>query len=349
MGVFWCGPRQHEGGEEMAGKKQKKKSGSGALIAILVIVIVLLIGIVGFALAQSGALGGTEKEFYGVNEPAKKRGVQVTLTGYQETYGSEWNSPSTGSVYILTEFEIENTSSKDVPVSSLLSFTAYADGAESTLSMGALMENNQKQLDGSVKPGKKMKGCVGYEIPDNWKEFEIQFISDVRKDEKFKFLIEKSKVESDDSIQENQNEEEVEENQGNPEEQMPQEESADSSTEFDYEDMHVRYTGHEIGQNMAGEQTLIVYFDFTNNSAENKMFAYSFSVKAFQNGVELDSSLLFSNDACKNRDNEIQPGTTINLGEDFVLGSDRSNISLQIEPFISFTNERLMDISLQLQ
>lgn len=119
--------------------------------------------------------------------------------------------------------------------------------------------------------------------------------------------------------------------------------------EFDYENMHVKYVSHEFGQNMADEQTLIVYFEFTNNSSENKSFAYSFSAKAFQNGVELDSSLMFSNDTCKNRDNEIQPGTTITVGKDFVIGEDRSDVSLQIEPFMSFTNETLMDIGLALQ
>lgn len=151
---------------------------------------------------------------------------------------------------------------------------------------------------------------------------------------------------SSNSQDENNNESQPEESQA----QEPMEnESTESTTEFDYEDMHVRYTGHELGQNMAGEKTLIVYFDFTNNSSENKSFAYSFSAKAFQNGVELDSSLLFSNDTCKNRDNEIQPGTTVPVGVDFVLGEDMSDISLQVTPWISFTDEILMDIPLALQ
>lgn len=159
-----------------------------------------------------------------------------------------------------------------------------------------------------------------------------------------------SDVEStQDTAGENINEAQQEENQAEEPIGEPVEESAESGTEFDYEDMHVRYTGHELGQNMAGEKTLIVYFDFTNNSSENKSFAYSFSAKAFQNGVELDSSLLFSNDTCKNRDNEIQPGTTVPIGVDFVLGEDMSDVSLQIEPWISFTNETLLNIPLALQ
>lgn len=157
---------------------------------------------------------------------------------------------------------------------------------------------------------------------------------------------ESKKPASSNSQDENNNEVQPEESQA---EEPMENKSTESGTEFDYEDMHVRYTNHELGQNMAGEKTLIVYFDFTNNSSENKSFAYSFSAKAFQNGVELDASLLFSNDTCKNRDNEIQPGTTVPVGVDFVLGEDMSDISLQVTPWISFTDEILMDIPLALQ
>lgn len=122
-----------------------------------------------------------------------------------------------------------------------------------------------------------------------------------------------------------------------------------SDTEFDYDDMHVKYTGHEIGENMAGEKCLIVYFEFTNNSNENKSFIYSFTGKAFQNGVGLEDSLLFANDTCKNRDTEIQPGTTITVGKDFVLGEDMSNVTLQVTPWISVGEKILLETTLSLQ
>lgn len=194
--------------EEKKKTTKKKKKSSGGLIAVLIIIVVLLILIVGVAVFWSGAFGGTKKEIYGIGEPAKKNGVQVTLTGYQETYGSEWNASSTGNVYMLVEFEIENASKEDVAVSSLLSFTAYADGVESTLSIGALLENNQAQLDGTVASGKHMKGCVGYEVPYDWKEFEIHFNSDVWRDNKFKFVIQKSKDESTTLVEEQQTQDE---------------------------------------------------------------------------------------------------------------------------------------------
>ena len=155
-----------------------------------------------------------------------------------------------------------------------------------------------------------------------------------------------SKVEETDG---NASEEPQEEGEEGQPKKISKKEKKISDTEFDYDDMHVKYTGHEIGENMAGEKCLIVYFEFTNNSAENKSFIYSFTGKAFQNGVGLEDSLLFANDTCKNRDTEIQPGTTITVGKDFVLGEDMSNVTLQVTPWISVGEKILLETTLSLQ
>ena len=122
-----------------------------------------------------------------------------------------------------------------------------------------------------------------------------------------------------------------------------------NNTEFDYNGMHVKYVKHEILTNMAGEKCLAVYYEFTNNSDENKEFIYLFSDKVFQNGVELEASMFHVNEESKNSGKEIQPGTTITVTSGFVLGESRDSVTLQIEPWISFSDEKLMEISLSLQ
>ena len=59
-------------------------------------------------------------------------------------------------------------------VSSALSFDAYADGYSLSYSVNALMANKKTQLDGTVAPGKKIKGVIGYEVPVEWKEIEAR-------------------------------------------------------------------------------------------------------------------------------------------------------------------------------
>ena len=131
------------------------------------------------------------KDIFTVGETAEMNDVQVTLLKYSESKGSEYNKPSDGNVFLMAEFEIVNNSDSEMNVSSMLSFEAYADDYALNYSLGAITENNDTQLDGTIAAGKKMKGYIGYEVPKNWSTVEIHFTDDVWSDNKFKFEITK--------------------------------------------------------------------------------------------------------------------------------------------------------------
>lgn len=131
------------------------------------------------------------KDTFGLMETAEMNSVQVTMTNYNENYGSEWNQPTDGNVFLLVEFEIANNSSSELAVSSIMSFDGYVDGYSASTSFNALMENEQSQLDGTVAPGMKMRGWIGYEVSSGWQELEIHFTDNVWSNNKFKFLLQK--------------------------------------------------------------------------------------------------------------------------------------------------------------
>ena len=117
-------------------------------------------------------------EFY-KGETAELNDVYVTLTGLYRSNGSTFNTPSDGNTYVLCEFDITNNSTKDINISSILSFEAYCDDYACNYSIGALLEKgNKNQLDGTVASGKKMTGIIGYEVPKSWNELEIRFTPD---------------------------------------------------------------------------------------------------------------------------------------------------------------------------
>ncbi len=139
----------------------------------------------------------TEKEpeadnknsFY-AGETAELKGVSVTLASVIESTGSTFNVPTDGNVYVLCEFEIANNSDKEITVSSMLSFDAYCDDYTCTFSLGALMEKGDKnQLDGTVAPGKKFNGVVGYEVPSDWQKLEIVFTPDFWSGKDITFIV----------------------------------------------------------------------------------------------------------------------------------------------------------------
>lgn len=132
----------------------------------------------------------SDKTVYGLMETAQVNNVKVTMTGYEENTGSEWNHPSTGNVFLMVEFEIENNSKSDLNISSLLCFDAYADNYSINYSFNALLETgDETQLDGTIAPGKKMRGWIGWEVPADWSEMEIHFTEDVWFGSTVKFII----------------------------------------------------------------------------------------------------------------------------------------------------------------
>ncbi|MBO4893754.1 MAG: DUF5067 domain-containing protein [Clostridia bacterium] len=121
-----------------------------------------------------------KQEKFKVGEIVEMNNVKATLVKVSESIGSQFNKPSAGNVFVLCEFEIVNNSDKDVTVSSMLNFEAYCDDYTTNLSINAELEreDGKNQLDGTVAPGKKFNGVIGYEVPSDWKELEIRFTPD---------------------------------------------------------------------------------------------------------------------------------------------------------------------------
>lgn len=182
---------------------RKKQGGKIKWILIIVAIIIIL------ALATNGSddepkkvgdsspttgqkPSNSESKKFTKGETAEYKNVQVTLTDYFESNGSEYLKPTDGNIFLIVEFEIANNSKEEISVSSLLSFDAYVDGYSTSLSISAETSiENASSLDGTVAAGKKIKGILGYEIPSDWKEFEINYTHDIWDDTKFEFTFSK--------------------------------------------------------------------------------------------------------------------------------------------------------------
>lgn len=194
-------------------KWMKKGKGKGKWIIIAIVVIVIIAGFAGGSqeeekedntaaqiesplqdvpvIEQKGEEAVEEQSQFGIGEGAEYKDVRITLMSYEESQGDQYFKPSEGNIFVMAEFEVENNSDSEIVVSSALSFDAYADGYSLSYSVNALMANKNTQLDGTVAPGKKIKGVIGYEVPVEWKEIEIHFTENVWTSNKIKFIITK--------------------------------------------------------------------------------------------------------------------------------------------------------------
>lgn len=117
-----------------------------------------------------------EKTTFGVGETAEHDGLQITLLSATESKGQEYNTPAAGNIFLLLDFEIVNNSKKDFTFS-MLDYESYCDDYSVSDSVEAELideAEGKNSLGGTVAPGKKLRGVLGYEIPEGYKNFEIK-------------------------------------------------------------------------------------------------------------------------------------------------------------------------------
>lgn len=124
-----------------------------------------------------------------------------------------------------------------------------------------------------------------------------------------------------------------------PVELQDNEEDSDNIIDVDINDLHVKYIKHEIVKNSSDDKCIAIYFEFTNNTDENKAFYTSIRDTAFQDGVELESSIFHVNEESRDSNVEIQPGKTITLCEAFVLRDDENDVELTVGEFWSDSDD----------
>lgn len=163
------------------GAKQKKP------VALIVIAVFIAIGIIGAALGGDSPekVGDTgtnqttpQQTEFAVGDVVSLKDIEVTFVSCTESSGEGYYTPDSGNVFLFCEFAIENKSSKDISVSSIMSFEAYVDDYSTNMSMTGTLAADKGQMDGTVAAGKKMSGVIGYEVPADWKTIEIRFTPD---------------------------------------------------------------------------------------------------------------------------------------------------------------------------
>ena len=105
-------------------------------------------------------------------------------------------------------------------------------------------------------------------------------------------------------------------------------------------------TGFDIVADYEGNPALVIYLIWTNTTEETTMFATTYGVSAFQDGIGLDPAILIlDDDIAKQYDHamtEIRPGATIEVMTSFALRSDNPIVEVEVAPWISFDGKPLM-------
>lgn len=116
------------------------------------------------------------QEFFAIGEVVETNSIRATVTGIEKPAGNQVNKPSEGHEFVIVNLTLENISDKELNISSLLGFNAYVDDTAINEDLGAqIAKEGSKTVDGTIAPGKKLSGILGYEAPVGWEQIEIHF------------------------------------------------------------------------------------------------------------------------------------------------------------------------------
>lgn len=108
-------------------------------------------------------------------------------------------------------------------------------------------------------------------------------------------------------------------------------------------DYTVSIISYKLSKDYEGSPAVIVNFGFTNNSDNSANFMTAINCNAFQDGVELSSAIISGDDAGSGASQmrNVKPGAGVEVSVAYVLSSETSPVSLEIEELFSFSSEKL--------
>lgn len=102
------------------------------------------------------------------------------------------------------------------------------------------------------------------------------------------------------------------------------------------------------GVDYEGRPALIVNFTFTNNSKKDANFMFATSVKAFQDGVELETAIGVDGSDLSNSMKDLKPGASLAVQDAFVLTST-TDVTIEVTELISFKDTMLATTTISVQ
>lgn len=182
------------------GKKQKNKK---LLVIAGIIAIIAIVGIAGGTAGKdndkkvgdiSSSSGETEKSasdmiYAGVGQYVEGENWKISLldaktySSIPDDSGFYSDEPDSGKKYLVLFFEAENISGKD-DYFNPLNVEAYADGYSTDVEILINKPEGYAWLSGDVAAGKKIKGCLAWQVEENWSEFEMTYNNGIWSDDK---------------------------------------------------------------------------------------------------------------------------------------------------------------------
>ncbi len=162
----------------------KKQGGISKIILILLVLVIIIAAASGSGndgtVSKADGTGGTKVSENGnkvvsVGEMYEGQGLKISYLSMDENFTEyqSFASVSEGKKIIRAEFEFENINKNDVYVSAF-EFKCYADGYDCE----SFIWVDDSGFSANLSKGKKIKGNVYFEVPQDAQEIHLEYETD---------------------------------------------------------------------------------------------------------------------------------------------------------------------------
>ena len=116
----------------------------------------------------------------------------------------------------------------------------------------------------------------------------------------------------------------------------------DESTEGKIGDFVCIVKKAKICKDWESKDSVKITYSFTNNSKDSESFDLALSDEVYQDGVQLESTFISSDDDDFGIDVKIKPGMTKEVSKVYKLRDKTTDLEVEISELISFSDEKLV-------
>jgi hypothetical protein len=112
--------------------------------------------------------GETEQQAYKVGDVIAMGDTTITVNEITYPAGDQYTKPDAGKKFLIVDLTIENKSTAAINVSTLLQMSLKdPTGQKYTVDFMAALASGGTSPDGEIAPGEKLRGQVGFQVPEN--------------------------------------------------------------------------------------------------------------------------------------------------------------------------------------
>ncbi|MBR6391868.1 MAG: DUF5067 domain-containing protein [Eubacterium sp.] len=98
----------------------------------------------------------------------------------------------------------------------------------------------------------------------------------------------------------------------------------------------------KICKNWEGKDSVKITYTFTNNSSDAASFDIALSDEVYQDGIQLESTFISSDDDDWGIDVKIKPGMSKDVSKVYILRDTKTDLDVEISELISFSDDKLV-------